>query len=74
MAKWMANNYFLPQYLAKLLSPISQSEYIVKNSKEFIQKFKNVVPLDSNSKLVFLFTSVPLDFIIDVILRLIYRE
>ena len=53
--------------------------YTVKNSKEFIEKFKNVVPLDSNSKLVSsdmssLFTSVPLDFTIDVILRRIYME
>ena len=53
--------------------------YTVKNSKEFIEKFKNVVPLDSNSKLASsdmssLFTSVPLDFTIDVILRRIYME
>ena len=62
---------------------LSQSEFtefrVHKNSKEVIQKFKNVVPLDSTSKLVFfnvssLFASVPLDFTIDVILRRIYRE
>ena len=56
-------SYHLSQYLAKLLSPLSQSEYKFKNSKEFIQKFKNIIPLDSNSKLVSfdlssLFTSV----------------
>ena len=72
-------SYHLSKYLAKLLSPLSQSEYTVKNSKEFIQKFKNVVRLDSNSKLVsfdvsYLLTSVPLGFIIDVILRRIYRN
>ena len=46
--------YHLSKYLAKLLSPLSQSEYTVKNSKELIWKFKNVVPLDldSNLKLV----------------------
>ena len=44
-------SYHLSKYLVKLLSPVSQSEYIVKNSKEFIQKFENVVPLGSNSKL-----------------------
>ena len=65
-------SYHLSKYLAKLLSPLSQSEYTVKISKEFIQKFKNAVPLDTNSKLFSfdlssLFTSVPLDFTIDVI-------
>ena len=65
-------SYHLPKYLAKLLSTLSQSECTVKISKEFIQKFKNVAPLDTNSKLFsfdasFLFTSVPLDFTIDVI-------
>ena len=44
-----------------------------------IQKYKTVVPLDSNSKLVSLdvsslFTSLPSDFTIDVILQQIYRE
>ena len=67
-------SYHRSKYHAKLLSPLSQSECTAKNSKEFIQKFKNVVPLDSNSKLVSfdvssLFTSIPLDFTTDVILQ-----
>ena len=71
--------YHLSKYLAKLLSPLSQLEYTVKNSKEFIQKFKNAVPLGSNSKIVsfdvsFLFASVLLDFTTHVILRQVYRE
>ena len=62
-------SYHLSKYLARLLSWLSQSEYTVTNSKEFIQIFKNVIPLDSNSKLVSfdvssLFTSVSLDFTI----------
>ena len=45
-------SYHLSKYLAILLSLLSQSEYIVINSKEFSQKFNNVVPLNNNSKLV----------------------
>ena len=58
----------------KLLSSLRQSGYRVKYSKEFTQKFKIVVPLDSNSKLLSfgmssLITSILLDFTIDVKLR-----
>ena len=72
-------SYHLSKYPVKLLSPLSQSEYTAKNSKEVIQEFKNVAHLDINSKLVsfdisFLFTSVPLDFTSDVMLQQIYRE
>lgn len=72
-------SYHLPKYLAKLLSPISQSKYTVANFKKFIQKFKKVVSLDSNSKLVpfevsSFFTTVLLDSTIDTILRQIYKE
>ena len=57
--------------------PRSKSKYTVKNSKECIQKFQNI-PLDSTSKFASfdmssLFTSIPLDFTIDVIQQ-IYRE
>ena len=67
-------------YLNILLNyyPRSKSKYTVKNSEEFIQKFQNI-PLDSTSKfasfdMFSLFTSIPLDFTIDVILQQIYRE
>ena len=43
-------SYHLSKYLAKLLSPLSQSKYTVANFKKIIQKFKKVVSLDSNSK------------------------
>ena len=70
-------SYHLSKYLAKLLSPLSQSDYTMKNTKEFIEQFKNINTLE-NSKLVsfdvsLLFTNVPLDYTIDVILRRIYR-
>ena len=60
-----ASNH-LPKYLAKIMSPLSQSEYTVKNTKKFVQDFSWNVPAD-NYKLVsfdvtLLFTKVPLDY------------
>ena len=61
------------------LSPLSQSEYAVKNTKEFVQDFKRLYVPKDNYKLVSfyvssLFTNVPLDYTIDVILRRIYTD
>ena len=35
-------SYYLSKYLAKFLSPLSQSEYTVKNTKRFVQNFKRL--------------------------------
>ena len=35
-------SYQLAKYLAKLLPPLSQSQYTVKSTKDFIQKIHNV--------------------------------
>ena len=35
-------SYYLSNYLAKFLSPLSQSEYTVKNTKRFVQNFKRL--------------------------------
>ena len=57
--------YHLSKYLAGLLSPLSESEYTVKNTKYFVKKLKKKhIPNDRllvsfNIKL--LFTNVPLD-------------
>ena len=72
-------SYFLSKYLAKLLSPLSQSEYTFKNTKEFVQDLKKLYVPNDNYKLVSfdvssLFTNVPLDYTIDVILGRIYTE
>ena len=71
-------SYQLANYLAKLLSPLSTSEYTVANNKEFINHVKRMnIPKD-HSFVSFdvksLFTYVPLDFSINVILRRIYNE
>ena len=69
-------SYHLAKYLAQLLKPLSISSSTVKNSEDFINTFKNEIQ-PPNYKLisfdvVSLFTSVPLDFTIDLILKRIY--
>ena len=71
-------SYHLSNYLAKFLLPQSQSEYTVKNTKEFIEQSKNI-SAPENSKLVSfdissLFMNVSLDYTIDIILRRVYRD
>ena len=63
---------------AKLLSPLSTSEYAVKSTSGFITDIKRQ-NIPNNFKLIsfdatLLFTNVPLGFTIDVILKLIYDE
>ena len=69
-------SYDLAKYLSKILTPLSTSEFTVKNSEDFIIKFKNqIVPTDYkiiSFDVVSLFTSIPLDYTIDLILRRIY--
>ena len=70
--------YHLLKYLAELLSPISESEYTIKNAKYFVEKIKKehitndhlLVLLDVKS----LFTNVPLDETIEIILNRIYKK
>ena len=71
-------SYELAKYLAKLLSPLRTSEYIVANNIEFINHVKRInIPKDHtfiSFDVKSLFIYVPLDFVIDVILRTIYNE
>ena len=72
-------SYYLSKYLAKFLSPLSQSEYTVKNTKQFVQDLKRLHVPGDNYKLVSfdvssLFTNVPLGYTIDVTLRRIYTQ
>ena len=70
--------YHLAKYLAKLLSPLSTSEYTVSSSKEFMTTIKNVqvpsgfhmVSFDVKS----LFTNVPLEYTIGLVLERIYNK
>ena len=70
--------YHLAKYLAKLLSPLSTSEYTVSSSKEFMTTIKNVqvpsgyhmVSFDVKS----LFTNFPLEYTIGLVLERIYNK
>ena len=71
-------SYQLAKYLAKLLSPLSTSKYTVKSTSDFITHIKGQ-NIPNNFKLIYfdvtsLFTNVPLDFTIDVILKRIYDK
>ena len=39
-------SYHLAKHVAKLLSPLSHSEFTVENTKAFMQEFKNMLPPD----------------------------
>ena len=68
--------YRLAKHLAKLLSPLSRSQYTVSSTKDFINKLKNH-EIPTTSKLISfdvtsLFTNVPLEYTIDIILTRIF--
>ena len=70
-------SYYLPKLLAKILSPSSKSEYTVQNTKHFVN-FIKPQKISSNHQLisfnvVSLFTNVPINAIIDIIIRRIYE-
>ena len=71
-------SYKLEKYLAKLLSPLSKSQYTVQSTKEFINHIKKQ-KVPSNYKMISfdvisLFTNVPIDATIDIILKRIYER
>lgn len=70
--------YDLAKFLAKLLSPLNKSEYTISSTDHLLETLegKSVPP---NHKIVSfdvtsLFTNVPLEYTIDIILRRIYDE
>ena len=69
-------SYQLAKYLAKLLSPLSKSECTVQSSTEFMEHIKTkTVPRGYHLvsfDVISLFTNVPLDTTIDIILKRIY--
>ena len=71
-------SYQLAKYLPKLLSPLSKSEYTVDNNVEFIYNIKSEKVPTGHSFISFdvksLFTNVPLDYTINIILRRIYDD
>ena len=71
-------SYDLVKHLSKLVSPLTHSKFTVKNTKAFIQEFKNMLPPDDYKLISFdvtsLFTNIPLDYTINIILKQIYDQ
>ena len=70
-------SHYLAKHLAKILAPLSKSEYTVQNTKDFVN-FIKPQKIPSNHQLisfdvVSLFTNVPIDATIDIIIRRIYE-
>ena len=68
----------LAKYLAKLLSPLSQLEYAIKNTKQFIEQIGMKKVPDGYKMMSFdvtpLFTNVPLGETIEITLERIYEH
>ena len=70
-------SYYLAKHLGKILAPLSKSEYTLRNTK-FLPISLNLKKIPSNHQLisfdvVALFTNVPTDATIDIIIRRIYE-
>ena len=70
--------YEISKYLSKVIAPIAKSSYTIESTKDFINKLKGqhigsdfvMTSFDVTS----LFTNVPLDYTINVILDKIYKK
>ena len=66
------------KYLCKLLSPLGKSDYTLESTKEFINRIKGTKAPEGYVMISFdvvsLFTNVPLQRTIDIILHKIYTE
>ena len=70
--------YELSKFLAELLKPLTKSEYSIDSTKNFVDRIKQKrLPEDYelvSFDVVSLFTSVPLDYTIGLILDKIYKD
>ena len=70
--------YKTSQYLAKLLAPLTKSEYSISSTAEFISKMKDLKVDNEHDMVSFdvsnLFTNVPLEFTIELILKKVYNK
>ena len=66
------------QYLSELLSPLAKSKYTIQSTRDFVERIRKIeVPRGYKMisfDVVSLFTNVPLDATIDIILRKVYVE
>lgn len=70
--------YKASKYLAELLAPLAKSQYTVTSTKDFITKVRTITPPDGYEMISFdvvsLFTNVPLEKTIDIIIKKVYKE
>ena len=70
--------YDVSKYLAALLQPIAKSNFTIESSKDFVEKIRSKKIKEEYEMVSFdvvsLFTSVPLDLTIEIILRKVYDE
>ena len=70
--------YEISKYLASLLQPLTKNEYTIDSTKHFIERIRGKsIPAEYEMisfDVVSLFTSVPLDFTIDLILEKVYKD
>ena len=70
--------YETARYLCKLLAPLGKSDYTVSNTSEFVNKMRKVTVPKEYQMITFdvksLFTNVPLEETIKIILDKIYEE
>ena len=70
--------YKVSKYLATLLKPVAKSKLTIDSSKDFVENIRSKRIKDEYEMVSFdvvsLFTSVPLDFTIEIILRKVYNE
>ena len=72
------STYQISKHLAGLLSPLTKSKHNIESTKDFINKLK-LMKIDDGYKMVSfdvvsLFTSVPLDYTINIILDKVYKD
>ena len=70
--------YNTSKYLASLLAPLGKSSFTVSSTKEFIDKVRGIQPPPGYVMISFdvvsLFTNVPLEKTIDIIMKKVYKE
>lgn len=70
--------YKTSKYLAKLLAPLTKSKYTIESTKDFIAYTKKLKVSKNHEMVSFdvsnLFTNVPLDFTINLILEKVYDK
>ena len=70
--------YEISKYLADMLQPLTKNQYTIDSTKHFVGKIRSErVPPDYelvSFDVVSLFTSVPLDFTIELILEKVYKD